>query len=109
MFTAAGPCLRPDAHWLTIAHEGKTAAIHRGMGTKKETCSTSARPIGKFVGQRRDFVAHVLDAVDPACRVIFNQPVPESGTRVEPVVQIPGGDERVGVEQVRNQNLIPSS
>jgi hypothetical protein len=58
------------------------------QGPKNESCSTRTRPIGKFVGQRRDFVSDLLDAVDPGRHVTFNQPVPESGTKVEPVVQI---------------------
>ena len=81
-----------------MAHGAKRWQL-RTIRSQKEPVATRSGPLRQLVVSGLQFVRYLLDASDLARAVLLNQPVPESGTEIEAIVQILGLDEDVSVEK----------
>ena len=61
----------------------------------------------EFVGEGLDFIPYLLDAEYHAGAILCDEPIPKRRAEVEAVMQILGGNEYVGVQQVRHQKPTP--
>jgi hypothetical protein len=80
---------------------------YRGVRLDEETGAAVRGPRGELIAAGLDLIADLLDTEDPACLVVRDEPIPESRTEVEAIVQVLGLDENIGVEQVRHQIVTP--
>jgi hypothetical protein len=75
----------------------------RGASSQKQIIATFAHPIVQLVGAGGDFIRYFVDAEHATALAVLDQPVPQGGAEVQPIVQVLGLDEDVGIEQVAAQ------
>lgn len=76
---------------------------------QKEPDTPRSGTLRQFIVPGLQFVRDLFDAHDPARTVLLNRPVLEGGAKIEAVVQIPGLDEDIRIDEIRRHPIIPAS
>ena len=66
------------------------SAYHGVAWSKKKTIAAIPGPFRQLISTRMQFVCNLLNTGNPANLVLLNQPVPESRTEIETIMQILG-------------------
>jgi len=64
-------------------------------------------PICKVIGNRQNFIPHLLNAEHDPLGLVLDEPIPERGAEIEAVVEVLCSDEDVRVEKVCYQTTSP--
>src|SRR5437660_1885648 len=74
---------------------------------QKEVSASLVGPISKLIAASQNLIRNSLYAEYILVGILCDKPLPKRGTKIEPIVEVLGLDEDVGVEQVRHYAITP--
>ena len=89
------------------AHGGELRRDRR-TGLHEQAVAVVTYPVRQLIAACGDFIGNLVVAEHATCGMVVEQPLPKGRAEIQPVVQVLGLDEHVGIKQV-GHSITPSS